>query len=413
MKDSSRYIYDLLISFNIGSTTAQYLNLIVLILLLAIVVTITDYIINKVLIRTFTAYAKRSKSSFDDFMVENNVPKFLAHILPLIIAYEFIPHVFIDFSFLGGIALKITEIYAILLFLRIIRSILNTFKFFFKTVPGLKDKPVDSYIQVLMIFAWITGIVLSLAVLTGTPVWKFFTAMGAASAVILLIFKDSIMGFVASIQVSINDMVRIGDWITVKNYGADGDVIEINLATVKVRNFDNTITTIPPYALISGAFQNWRGMESSGGRRMKRAIHIKQDSIDFLSREAVVKLEKIELITNYLKKRQHDIDEDNNEKSVNKDFLLNGRNLTNFGVFRKYVESYLSTHSAVNKDMTIMVRHLAPTEHGIPLEIYAFSSDKRWKNYEYIMADIFDHIISSVPYFDLEIYEAEDSHKPN
>jgi len=380
---------------------------------LAIVVTITDYIINKVLIRTFTAYAKRSKSSFDDFMVENNVPKFLAHILPLIIAYEFIPHVFIDFSFLGGIALKITEIYAILLFLRIIRSILNTFKFFFKTVPGLKDKPVDSYIQVLMIFAWITGIVLSLAVLTGTPVWKFFTAMGAASAVILLIFKDSIMGFVASIQVSINDMVRIGDWITVKNYGADGDVIEINLATVKVRNFDNTITTIPPYALISGAFQNWRGMESSGGRRMKRAIHIKQDSIDFLSREAVVKLEKIELITNYLKKRQHDIDEDNNEKSVNKDFLLNGRNLTNFGVFRKYVESYLSTHSAVNKDMTIMVRHLAPTEHGIPLEIYAFSSDKRWKNYEYIMADIFDHIISSVPYFDLEIYEAEDSHKPN
>ena len=190
-----------------------------------------------------------------------------------------------------------------------------------------------------------------------------------------------------------------------KKYGADGDVIEINLSTVKVQNFDKTITTIPTYALISDSFKNWRGMENSDGRRIKRALNIKLDSISYLSKDEVDTLKKIDLISSYLETRQSDIETYNIKHNVDKDLLLNGRNLTNIGVFRKYIETYIENHSGTNKEMMIMVRQLAPGTQGIPLEIYAFSSDKRWKNYEYIMADIFDHIIAAVPYFNLEIFE--------
>lgn len=245
----------------------------------------------------------------------------------------------------------------------------------------------------------------AIAIITNIPFLKFVTGMGAISAVVILVFKDTILGFVASIQVSINDMVRIGDWITFEKYGADGDVIEINLATVKVQNFDKTITTIPTYALISDSFKNWRGMNDSGGRRIKRALHIKQDSIKCLSDDDIKSLKKIELITSYLESKQKDISDYNETNTVNKELLLNGRNLTNIGVFRKYIQTYIENHSAINKDMTIMVRQLPPTAQGLPIEIYAFSSDKRWGNYEYIMADIFDHVLSAVPYFGLEIFE--------
>jgi len=199
------------------------------------------------------------------------------------------------------------------------------------------------------------------------------------------------------------------NWITFDKYGADGDVIEISLATVKVQNFDKTITTIPTYALISDSFKNWRGMENASGRRIKRSLNIKLDSVNYLTVNQIDKLKEIEIISDYLTKRQLDVEAYNLENNINKDLLLNGRNLTNLGVFRKYIETYVENHSAVNKDMMIMARQLAPTTQGIPLEIYAFSSDKRWQNYEYIMSDIFDHIIAAVPYFDLEIYELPSS----
>jgi miniconductance mechanosensitive channel len=224
-----------------------------------------------------------------------------------------------------------------------------------------------------------------------------------------LIFKDTILGFVASIQVSINDSVRIGDWITMDKYGADGDVIEINLATVQVQNFDMTITHIPTYALISDSFKNWRGMTSSGGRRIKRSILIKADSIHYLSDKRINELKKIQLITEYLNTRQDDISKFNRNNKIDKSLLINGRNMTNLGVFRKYLQTYIENHSGINKEMFIMVRQMAPTPQGLPLEIYAFSSDKRWQNYEYIMSDIFDHALAAVTYFDLEIYELNTS----
>lgn len=297
----------------------------------------------------------------------------------------------------------------VIVVLGIARSSLNALNAYLKTFPSLKDKPIDSYMQVFMIFAWVAGIMLVFAVLTETSIWKFFTALGAASAVLILVFKDTILGFVASIQIAVNDMVRIGDWITFDKYGADGDVVEINLSTVKVQNFDKTVTTIPTYALISDSFRNWRGMNESGGRRIKRALIIKQNSIKYLSKIEVEKLQKVGLISAYVEKRQEDIDNYNTSNNINKELLLNGRNLTNIGVFRKYIESYLENHSAINKEMMMMSRQLSPTTQGIPIEIYAFSKDKRWQNYEYIMADIFDHLLASVPYFDLELFELPDS----
>jgi len=256
-----------------------------------------------------------------------------------------------------------------------------------------------------MIFVWLTGIFATVAIITGISFLSFIAGLGTISAIVILVFRDTILGFVASIQVSINDMVRIGDWITFEKFGADGDVIEINLATVKVQNFDNTITTIPTYALISDSFKNWRGMNESNGRRIKRSLNIRMESVKNLSQADILKLSKIQLISKYLSLRSEEINAYNDSHAIDKSLLINGRNLTNIGVFRKYMETFIEQHSAINKDMMIMVRQLQPSAHGLPIEIYAFSSDKRWANYEYIIADIFDHMIASVSDFDLEISE--------
>ena len=398
-------LYDYLVSLGTTEVTAKYLNMLALLISLLLVVFIIDFVIMKLIRGFFTKFATNSKTNFDDLLISNNVPRNIAHIIPLLIALEFIRDVFTDFPAFENVVEKGLQVFAIILTLWIVRSILHTLKDFLKTLPRLKDKPIDSYIQVFMIFAWLAGFMSAIAILTGIPFLKFATGLGAISAVIILVFKDTIMGFVASIQVSINDMVRIGDWITFEKYGADGDVIEINLATVKVQNFDKTITTIPTYALISDSFKNWRGMTSSGGRRIKRALNIKQEGVKYLTDDEVNKLKEIQLISSYLETKQGDIQSYNSSNSINKDLLLNGRNLTNLGVFRKYIDVYLHNHSAINKDMMIMARQLAPTTQGIPLEIYAFSSDKRWENYEYIMSDIFDHLIAALPYFNLEIFE--------
>ena len=405
MDNIKHLLYDYLISVNTNSITAKYLNMLALLLALIIIVFVVDFIIRKLLITAFAQFATKSKTNFDDLLIKNKVPRNIAHIIPLLIALEFMPIVFSDFLNFDNVIEKGLKVFAIVLTLWIARSLLNTLKDYLKTLPRLKDKPIDSYIQVFMIFAWLGGIMSAIAIITGISFLKFLTGLGAISAVVILVFKDTILGFVASIQVSINDMVRIGDWITFEKYGADGDVIEINLATVKVQNFDKTITTIPTYALISDSFKNWRGMSNSDGRRIKRALFIKQSGIKYLTHADVEKLKSIQLISSYLETRQSDIQSYNTSNNINKDLLLNGRNLTNIGVFRKYIDSYLKNHSAINKDMMIMARQLSPTTQGIPLEIYAFSSDKRWENYEYIMSDIFDHLMAALPYFGFEVFE--------
>jgi miniconductance mechanosensitive channel len=398
-------LYDYLITTGLSETAATYINMFALLTTVLIIAFLIDFIIRKIIVQLFTQFSAKTKTNFDNLLVQNKAPRNIAHIIPLIFTLEFTSFIFVDFAYIENIVQKGLQVFTIILILWIVRSLLRTIKDYFKTLPSLKDKPVDSYIQVIMIFAWVFGILSAIAIITGIEFIQFITTIGAASAVIILVFKDTIMGFVASIQVSINDMVRIGDWITFEKYGADGDVTEINLSTVKVQNFDNTITTIPTYALISDSFKNWRGMSDSGGRRIKRSLNINLDSIHYLSEKEVHDFKKIQSITAYLETRQDDIDAYNQKNNINKELLLNGRNLTNIGVFRKYIETYIENHSGTNKEMMIMVRQLAPGTQGIPLEIYTFSSDKRWKNYEYIMSDIFDHIIAAVPYFNLEIFE--------
>lgn len=399
------FIYDFLVERGVSETTATVGNMLILLLGLLLITFIIDYIIKRVLWRVSEGVAKRTKTNFDDILLENKLPRNVAHIIPLFILIEFVPQVFSDFPASELYIENTLKVITVFLVLRIVKCILSSIRDYLKTLSRYKDKPIESYTQVFVIVSWVIGIFVIFAILTGISFIKFFGSLGAVSAIIILVFRDTILGFVASIQVSLNDMVRIGDWITFEKYGADGNVIEINLATVKVQNWDMTITTIPTYALISDSFKNWRGMTNSGGRRIKRAVIIKTSTIKFLNEEDLKRLKKIELVSTYLERRSDEIKRHNTEKNVDKSVLINGRNLTNFGVFRKYLLSYIEHHSAINKDMTLMVRQLEPTPQGIPMEIYAFSSDQQWVNYEYIIGDIFDHVLASIKYFDLEVYE--------
>lgn len=389
-----------------GMTTpwATYLNVIIVLLVLGGLLFFLDWLIKKGIVQLFSFFADKTVTSFDDFLVESNFPRFVAHFLPLLITRFVVIELFEDMPLLMPHVLTIIDVYAILLGALVCRSIFKTTKNFLFTKEPFKDKPLDSYIQVLMIFVWILAVLFTVYRVTGYSVPSLAT-FGAASALLLLIFKDTILGFIASIQITVNDIVRIGDWITFTKYGADGFVTQINLATVRVQNFDNTYTTIPTYSLISDSFQNWRGMQESAGRRIKRSIRIKQNSVKFLTADQIEAYKKINLVAEYVGSQQKKIDSFNSEKGIDKSLELNGRNQTNLGVFRKYISVYLEKHPAILQDEFLMVRHLQPTSEGIPVEIYCFSADKKWENYEHIQAEIFDHIIAAVSFFELEIYE--------
>ncbi len=300
MESIRHFFYDHFLSLGLTEVSAKYLNMLCLLIILAVILFITDLIARKVIITFFNRFSERTKTNFDDLLVSHRAPRRVAHLVPLMLTINLFPLVFHDFPHFEGYIIMIIKVYGIILTIWIIRSILNTFESYFKTLPRLKDKPIDSYIQVAMLFIWIIGVASILAIIIDLSFIKFFTTLGAASAVLLLIFKDTILGFVASIQVAINDSVRIGDWITMEKYGADGEVIEINLSTVQVQNFDMTITNIPTFALISDAYKNWRGMQSSGGRRIKRAIILKAKSIKYLTDTDINKLvQQSKLIFSY------------------------------------------------------------------------------------------------------------------
>lgn len=391
--------------FNADKQTILYGTLVINFILLFVLVKILDAFAKKILIHVLQFLADKTASRFDDLLIKNKTAKYVAHIFPLLLVYKTVPVIMRRFIEWELLFIKGVKIYIIILLLWTIRSIFKTVRDYLKELPRYSDKPIDSYIQVIMIVLWMLGFSSVIFILFELKFFEIVTAFGSVSAVLLFIFKDSIMGFVASISVSVNDIVRIGDWITSEKFGADGDVIEINLATVKVRNFDNTTTTIPTYSLISDSFKNWRGMIESNGRRIKRHVLLKTKSVRFLEKEELKKYSEIQYMNSYINHRQNDIDKHNTTLVINKNLLLNGRNLTNLGLFRKFIQEYISHHPGINKDMIIMVRHLQPTDKGIPLEVYCFSNDKVWENYEHIMADIFDHIIASVTYFDLELFE--------
>ena len=399
------WCYPLFRKMELGDTIAAYSSLIVNIIVLSVISYWIFVIFRMVLVTAMFLIAKKTKTKFDDLLISNKTAKYIAHLIPLLFIYKSVPVILDAYVYWETIFGKLVGVYIILLILWITRTIFNALRDHLKLIPKYSDKPIDSYIQVIMIVLWMMGIFVIVSELFNVKPNTMFATFGAISAVVLLIFRDTILGFVASVQVSLNDMVRIGDWITFDKFGADGDVIEINLATVKVRNFDNTTTTIPTYSMISDSFRNWRGMLNSDGRRIKRYINIKTKSIRFLNESELENMKKIQLLTHYIEERQKEIDKFNDSNSIDKSIPINGRHLTNFGLFRKYITLYLQHHPALNKDMLLLCRQLQPTQYGIPLEIYTFTSDKRFENYEYIMSDIFDHIFASVGYFDLEIFE--------
>ena len=392
------------VKLGMASSTSVLLSTLTNSIIFIFFVILLDIITRKIIVHSFRIFSSKTKTSFDNFLVESNFPRFVAHVIPIVFILFVAPKIFKAYEFISQFLVNAADVYLIVLAVFVFRSVLRTTERYLKTIDRFRDKPLDSYSQVLMIFAWGVATFLIINELTGYSIISL-TTLGATSAALLLIFRDTILGFVASIQISVNDIVRIGDWITFSKFGADGTVIEINLATLRVQNFDNTFTTIPTYSLISDSFQNWRGMEESPGRRIKRSIFIKQSSISFISEGDIEALKKIEYVTDYIEHRQLDIVKDNNERNVNKELLLNGRNQTNLGVFRKYIDTYLRNNPAINKEMFLMVRHLSPTNQGIPIEIYCFSNDKKWENYESIQANIFDHLLAALPYFKLEVFE--------
>lgn len=406
VRDISNYLGNYFIEQGMEPDIAHFLNMLINIAIVVALWYMIHYITKRVVLTSFRAFTNKTKTTFDDFLVKSNFPRYVSNILPLLLLVISVPAIFEDYPKLLKIFNTLVDIYIIILTVLILRSFSRTTTNFLKTKEGYRDKPIESYAQVVMIIFWAIGFIFIFSELTNKSVVGFLISLGAASAIILFIFKDTIMGFVASIQVSVNDIVRIGDWITFSKYGADGFVTEINLATVRVQNWDNTYTTIPTYNLIADSFHNWRGMQESPGRRIKRALYIKQNSIRYVNDEDIARFQEFSLIGDYIKERQQEINEYNEKLGVNRKYLINGRHQTNLGVYRRYALAYLSAHPQINQEMTMMVRHLPPTTQGIPLEIYCFSRDKRWEFYEAITADIFDHLIAAVPYFDLQLFES-------
>ena len=397
---------DFLSNLGISDQFIKYINLLFLIAVVVVLVYILQVVTRKILTTILERTSKVKRLSFLQYALNRKLPHYIAMIVPFSLIKGSIPTIFFDFPKSMIFFNKLADAYIVFYVLWLISAILNAFSDMLSEKESLKDKPLKSYFQVVKIFLYAIGILIIISILISQKPAVLLGGIGAASAILMLVFKDTIMGFVASIQLSANDMVRIGDWITMGKFGADGDVFEINLTTVKIRNFDKTISYIPPYSLVSESFQNWRGMQETGGRRIKRSVHIKQSSIRFI--EDVKELERykrIQAISGYIDERYTAIKKHNEEIGADKTVAVNGRNMTNMGLFRSYVEGYLRNHPEIKQDMMIMVRQLDPTSKGVPLELYMFADTTNWALYEGIVADIFDHTLAAMKYFDLEIFE--------
>ena len=353
--------------------------------------------------KTVHVLIKKTPSKYDDLLIKNKVFVRICLLIPAILIKYYIKDAMPDFPEAAAIIVKITKIYEITVYAAIIMALVNTAHELYNSFETSKLKPIEGLVQVIKGIVIAVSVLLITAFLLGKSINNIVIGLGTLSAVLMLIFQDSIKGFVGSIQLSINDMLRIGDWIVTGP--ADGIVQEINLTTVKVQNWDNTITTIPTYTLVSSPFTNWRGMSESGGRRIARSINIDVNTIRYCTPEMLERYKHYALVKDYITQREEDILEYNKANNIDTSEIMNGRQQTNLGIFRAYIKAYLNNNPKLNHNLTMMVRQLQPTEFGVPLQIYAFSSDKQWINYEEIQSDIFDHILSAAPMFDLRIYQ--------
>ena len=379
-------------------------------LVVAVFVMVVSLVALKVTRHLFTnllhRLAGRTETHWDDYLIGRNVFAHLALLVPALIVYLSIPLIFTGYGRAESLSRNGVLIYIIAVAVLVIDALLNAFLDIYKTYRVSRDIPVTGFVQVLKLILYFSGLLSILAILIGKTPLYLFSGLGAMTAVLMLVFKDAILGFVAGVQLISNRMLKQGDWIEMPGYGADGDVIDITLTTVKVQNWDMSITAVPTYALITTSFKNWRGMQDAGGRRIKRALYIDMRSICFCSDEMLARFRRMQHIVDYLEEKEQELAEHNEGLALEGDDFFNRRRLTNIGTFRAYMTAYLRHHPMINQDMTLMVRQLAPSPQGLPLEIYAFCRDKAWVTYEGVQADIFDHLLAILPAFNLRVCQA-------
>ncbi|MFV0555240.1 MAG: mechanosensitive ion channel family protein [Mangrovibacterium sp.] len=399
------YEWMLVVGANIGLNSswavifATVVSLIVLALVLYLAFRLTDKILRSTVIRLF----KKTKTQWDDFLINRGVFSALSHFpVALVLSYS---AMFSDIELVNTILYKASQLYYIFLFALAISRTANACNDMYQTTPYAKNRSMKGYVQLVQIFVFFIAGIVSISVLSDKDISGILAGLGAMAAVLMLVFKDSILGLVASIQLSANKMLKPGDWIAMPSHGADGTVIDISLNTVKVQNWDKTITTIPTYALVSSSFSNWVGMEESGGRRIKRSINIDMTSVKFCEGLLLDKLKRFHLLKDYLQEKEEEIAAFNSQLNLEAGDVYNGRRQTNLGIFRHYLDAYLKHNPKIHDEMTFLVRHLQPTEKGIPIEIYVFSNDQKWANYEAIQADIFDHVLAILPEFELRVFQ--------
>ncbi len=379
-------------------------------LVLAVLVVLVGYaahvIANRILLRLVKVAARRTKTTWDDALLEARLFSRLSHLVPALIVYVAAPVVLDAYPRIAAATAAAASVYVALVGMAVFDSLLKGGERIYQSFAVSRSFEIRTIVQIMRVVVYFVGGVTVLATLLGKSPLVFFSGLGAFTAVLLLIFKDTILGFVAGIQLTANNMVRSGDWIEMPEHDADGTVLDVSLTTVKVQNWDKTITTIPTYALVAEPFKNWRGMEESEGRRIKRAVHLDVTSIKFCDGEMIERFKKIQSISDYVERKLEEVSAYNRERQIDESLMVNGRHLTNVGTFRAYLEHYLRNHAKVHPDMTFLVRQLDPTEHGLPIEIYVFSTDQAWANYEAIQADIFDHVLAVLPLFDLRPFQA-------
>lgn len=372
-------------------------------LLVILIAVVGDLFFRYLILGTVAKVVRRTKVRWDDIIFDHRVMNYAAHMVAPLLLYILLPVV------IDGVVLdllkRICKIAAIVYFLMFINSFLSAVYHIYSESEQFKGRPLKGLLQSIQVIVIFVGAIVIVGVVVGKSPMVLLTGLGASAAILMLVFKDSIMGFVSGIQLSANNMLKVGDWIVMPKYGADGTVLEVTLNTVKVRNWDNTIVTIPPYALVSDSFQNYRGMRESGGRRVKRSVNIDMNSVRFCTPEMLEKYKRIGLLKPYIEETERRVARFNEENHIDDSVLVNGLRQTNLGVFRAYLTAYLKSIPEVNTELTCMVRQLQPTETGIPLELYFFSSVKDWVPYEGIQADVFDHVLAVVPEFDLRIFQ--------
>ncbi len=367
---------------------------------------VVSMMIRKVLVRLIHRLVVSTKLEWDDLLLEYKVISRLTWFVPVLLVSILSSLLLEPASSTAALFAKGVRVGYILVIIRFVHSLLAFINAYYKQVRHISGSPYQGYTDAAVVIAYFIGAISIASILTGKSIIGVVSVLGGLTAVTMLVFKDTLLNFAASIQLNTTDMVRVGDWIEMEKYGADGDVIQTSLNTVRVQNWDKTITTIPTYALVASSFKNWRGMAQSGGRRIKRSLYLDQTSVKFCSTDLLEKFEQVEILQDYLIEKTAEIESHNYLHKIDTGTsVLNGRRHTNLGLFRAYVKAYLEHHPMLNKSMTFLVRHRPPGANGLPLEIYVFSKDKVWANYEAIQADIFDHFFAAVPEFELRIFQ--------